>query len=93
MDERRWERIGAASGIVAALFLIVPGFTAPPPPHVDASVTKWVSYVADHRRALLASTREIRKLAEAGLGALEAGAAATGEELGWLGDAEEAPAP
>src|SRR5436309_3084489 len=53
MDERRWERIGAASGIVAALFLIVPGFAAPPPPHVDASVTKWVSYVADHRRAML----------------------------------------
>jgi hypothetical protein len=53
----------------------------------------WRSILVDHRRALLASTREIRKLAEAGLGALEAGAAATGEELGWLGDAEEAPAP
>ena len=53
----------------------------------------WRSILVDHRRALLASTREIRKLAEAGLGALEAGAAATREELGWLGESEEAPAP
>ena len=53
----------------------------------------WRSILVDHRRALLASTREIRKLAEAGLGGLEAGAAATREELGWLGEAEEAPAP
>ena len=59
----------------------------------------WRSIFVDHRRSLLASTREIRNLAEAGRGALEAGAAATTEELGWLGGAdevfgpEEAPTP
>ena len=53
----------------------------------------WRSIFVDHRQALLAGTREIRKLAEAGRGALKAGAAAAREELGWLGGADEVLGP
>src|SRR2546423_7201763 len=54
MDERRWERIGAAAGIIGVLFVIIPGFSVPLPPHIDASAAKWVNYVEDHRRGILA---------------------------------------
>ena len=49
MDERRWERLGAAYGVVFAVLLLASLFVAPVPPHIDDSVGKITSYFADNR--------------------------------------------
>lgn len=55
MEERQWERIGAAAGIAFVVLLVVGTFMVPAPPHIDASTAKITTYVNDHRNALLAS--------------------------------------
>jgi len=49
MDERRWERLGAAYGVVFAVLVLGSMFVAPMPPHIDDSVGKITSYFADNR--------------------------------------------
>jgi len=55
MSERQWERLGAAAGVVFVVALIVSGFMAPQPPHLDASSAKILRYYNDHTTAILAS--------------------------------------
>src|SRR5438445_4768533 len=55
MDETRWERYGAASGVVFVALLVVATFIVPTPPHIDAPTAKIVRYVSNHRRAILTS--------------------------------------
>jgi hypothetical protein len=53
MDERRWERLGAAYGVVFAVLLLGSLFVAPMPPHIDDSAGKITSYFADNRMRVL----------------------------------------
>src|SRR5438477_11977484 len=55
MDESRWERYGAASGVVFVALLVVATFVVPAPPHIDAATSKIMRYVTSHRRAILTS--------------------------------------
>jgi hypothetical protein len=55
MDERRWERLGAAYGVAFAVLLLASLFVAPVPPHIDDSVGKITSYFADNRVRVLTS--------------------------------------
>jgi len=52
VSERTWEKYGAATGIAFGLLLVVAIFVAPPPPHIDASGQKILTYFTDHRRAV-----------------------------------------
>lgn len=53
MDERRWERLGAAYGVVFAVLLLASLFVAPVPPHIDDSVSKITSYFGDNRTRVM----------------------------------------
>jgi hypothetical protein len=53
LDENRWERYGAASGVVFVIALMASLFMAPMPPHIDASTAKITSYYADHHNAVV----------------------------------------
>ena len=56
MDEHRYAKYGAATGIVFVIFLIV-GFLIvfPQPPDTDASATEWANYFTDHQDAVRAA--------------------------------------
>ena len=56
MSERQWERLGSITGIGFVAAMLVSVFMAPTPPHIDASTSKILSYVTDHRTALLGAT-------------------------------------
>lgn len=56
MNETRWERYGAGAGIAFVVLLVLSTFIVPMAPHIDASTGRIVSYVADHRHALMTST-------------------------------------
>ena len=53
MTERTWEKYGAATGIAFGLLLLVAVFVAPPPPHIDASSQKILTYFGHHRHGVL----------------------------------------
>jgi len=55
MDESRWERYGAASGVIFIVLLVAATFMVPQPPHIDATTAKIARYVSSHRRAILTS--------------------------------------
>jgi hypothetical protein len=55
MDESRWERYGAASGVVFVVLLVAATFVVPAPPHIDAPTAKIVRYITNHRQAILTS--------------------------------------
>ena len=55
MDESRWERFGAASGVIFIVLLVAATFMVPQPPHIDATTAKIARYVSSHRRAILTS--------------------------------------
>jgi hypothetical protein len=56
MNEDRYAKYGAASGI-AFVVLVVIGFlvVAPKPPHLDAPVADWSKYYTDHKDAVRAA--------------------------------------
>lgn len=54
MEERQWEQIGAAAGVVFVVLLVGGSLMIPSYPHVDAPTAKIVSWVTGHRRAILA---------------------------------------
>src|SRR5213078_3228086 len=56
MDEHRYAKYGAATGIVFVIFLIV-GFLIvfPQPPDTDASAREWATYFTDHQNAVRAA--------------------------------------
>ncbi len=56
MDESRWERFGAASGIAFVALVLASSFVTPTPPHSDASATRIAEYYADNSGAVLAAT-------------------------------------
>jgi hypothetical protein len=53
LDENRWERYGAASGVIFVVALMATLFMAPIPPHIDASSDKITSYYADHHTVVV----------------------------------------
>ena len=53
--EMKWERLGAATGILFVALLLVSVFMVPAPPAADASTSSIVTYYGDHRSALLVS--------------------------------------
>ncbi|SEL72769.1 hypothetical protein SAMN05660976_03234 [Nonomuraea pusilla] len=53
MNERSWERIGAASGLAAAVLLLVALLMVPNPPGLDASAVAIVGYLGMRRAAVL----------------------------------------
>ena len=57
MNETKWERYGAGAGIAFVVLMAVGTFIVPMAPHIDASTARITGYVADHRHALLTSTR------------------------------------
>jgi len=56
MSTRQWERLGSITGIGFVAAMIVSVFMAPTPPHIDASTSKILDYVTNHRTALLGAT-------------------------------------
>ena len=56
MDDAKWERWGAATGIVFFVLVALSVFIVPAaPPKANDSIVKITKYYADHRRALLAA--------------------------------------
>lgn len=55
MDESRWERWGAASGLLFVITILVYVFVTPKAPHFDASSHSVASYYLKHRSALVTS--------------------------------------
>jgi hypothetical protein len=53
LDENRWERYGAASGVIFVVALVATLFMAPIPPHIDATTDKITGYYADHHTAVV----------------------------------------
>ena len=53
MDESRWEKLAAGTGIVAFLLIFVSTLIAGTPPKADDPVSKIIAYGVDHRTALL----------------------------------------
>jgi hypothetical protein len=56
LDENRWERYGAASGVIFVIALVAAIFMAPVPPHIDASTAKITSYYADHHAIVVTAS-------------------------------------
>lgn len=55
MNERSWERLGAASGLAAAVLLLVGFLLAPSPPGLEARAATIIQYLDDRRATVLAS--------------------------------------
>jgi hypothetical protein len=55
MSERQRERLGFGTGIGFVVAMVVSVFMIPAPPHIDASTSRILDYVTDHRTALLSS--------------------------------------
>jgi hypothetical protein len=55
MNERSWERLGAASGLAAAVLLLVGLLLAPAAPGLEARATTIIDYLDARRAAILAS--------------------------------------
>src|SRR5439155_2142209 len=53
MDESRWEKLAAGTGIVAFVLIFVSTLIAGTPPKADDPVSKIIAYGLDHRTALL----------------------------------------
>ncbi|GAA2912360.1 hypothetical protein GCM10010517_78910 [Streptosporangium fragile] len=56
MDERSWERVGAASGLAAAMLLVVAFVVAPGAPGLDARTAAVVGYLGDRRAGILTAS-------------------------------------
>jgi len=52
MDQKRWERVGAASGIVAVVLIMACFAIVPAPPKLN-NLPKTITYLADHRTGVL----------------------------------------
>jgi hypothetical protein len=52
MDTRRWERVGAASGIVSVVLVLVGFFSVPTPPKLN-ELSKTMAYLGEHRTGVL----------------------------------------
>jgi hypothetical protein len=55
MEDPRWERYGAASGILAVLAIIAGFLVFPMPPDVDAATPKVAKYYIDHKDGVRAA--------------------------------------
>src|SRR2546425_712695 len=55
MDERRWERLAAVSGIGFAAAVLVGSFLPGTPPKPDDPISKIQAFFVDHRTKYLAS--------------------------------------
>jgi hypothetical protein len=49
MNERQWEQIGAATGIVFVVLLVISVFGTPAPPDLGDSSLKWAQWFKDHQ--------------------------------------------
>jgi hypothetical protein len=56
MDEHRWERIGAALGVLVVIVIVVAAFLTGSPPKSTASDDKIKAYMLDKRGAMLAQS-------------------------------------
>lgn len=55
LGEAKWERFGAATGILFVVLLVVSVFMVPTPPDVNASAQTISTYYSDHRTAVMLS--------------------------------------
>ena len=56
MNETKWERYGAGAGIAFVVLMVIGTFIVPMAPHIDASTSRIVTYVTNHRHGLITST-------------------------------------
>ena len=53
--DAKWERLGAATGILFVVLLVVSVFMVPTPPDINASPGTISAFYSDHRTAILVS--------------------------------------
>ena len=53
MDDSRWEKIAAATGVAFVVLILASSFVVPQPPKIDASINKIGRYFFDHHSGMV----------------------------------------